>query len=230
MSAAAIHRGAIVGSAVALFRQQGYAATGLNQILAASGAPKGSLYHYFPAGKAAIGAEAVRTAGATVAATLAALTARARSPGALIAAYCRLLAGWMAQSGYRDGCPIATTLLEMAPEDEAIRRAGEAAFAAWAAVIETSLGKHGIGRRRARRLAWLASAAIEGALVQTRVVRHAGPLRDAAAELKAMFDLAAGGSDSRRPAAAVSQVPTRAAPPLRPPSRRRRPARSGRRT
>jgi len=38
---------------------QGYACTGLNDIVDASGAPKGSLYHYFPAGKASIAVAAV---------------------------------------------------------------------------------------------------------------------------------------------------------------------------
>ena len=64
------HRRAIVETAVRLFRKQGYAATGLNQIVEESGAPKGSLYHYFPDGKLAIAAEAVRLAGETVQRTL----------------------------------------------------------------------------------------------------------------------------------------------------------------
>ena len=56
-----------------LFRRNGYAATGTNEIVAVSGAPKGSLYHYFPAGKAEIAAEAVTYAGGVVEATLKAL-------------------------------------------------------------------------------------------------------------------------------------------------------------
>ena len=54
MARKAKHRQAIVDAAVALFRKQGYAATGLNEIVEASGAPKGSLYYYFPKGKASI--------------------------------------------------------------------------------------------------------------------------------------------------------------------------------
>ena len=44
MAQAPRHRDAIVQTAARLFRQQGFAATGLNQIVEESGAPKGSLY------------------------------------------------------------------------------------------------------------------------------------------------------------------------------------------
>jgi TetR/AcrR family transcriptional repressor of lmrAB and yxaGH operons len=43
MSAPPRHRGAIVRAAAALFRRNGYAATGINEIAEVSGAPKGSL-------------------------------------------------------------------------------------------------------------------------------------------------------------------------------------------
>ena len=58
MANAARHREALVRTAMRLFRRQGFSGTGLQEILAESGAPKGSLYHYFPGGKEAIGAAA----------------------------------------------------------------------------------------------------------------------------------------------------------------------------
>src|ERR1700712_614003 len=47
-----------------LFRRQGYAGTGVKQILTEAAAPFGSLYHFFPGGKSALGAETVRVPGA----------------------------------------------------------------------------------------------------------------------------------------------------------------------
>ncbi|SJZ33768.1 transcriptional regulator, TetR family [Enhydrobacter aerosaccus] len=182
------HRDALLGSAVTLFRKQGYAATGLAEILEASGAPKGSLYHYFPGGKAEIGAEAVQRAGETVAATLRTLAAEASSPGELLERYLTLLAGWMRKSGYRDGCPITTTLLETVPEHGAIRDAGQAAFAAWAEIIADSARRSGIAPKRAASLARFAIAALEGALIQCRVNGDDTPLKEAAIELRALFD------------------------------------------
>jgi TetR/AcrR family transcriptional repressor of lmrAB and yxaGH operons len=53
----------LLGTAADLFQRQGYHGTGLNQILAESGAPKGSLYHYFPEGKEALAAAALGRSG-----------------------------------------------------------------------------------------------------------------------------------------------------------------------
>jgi len=188
MAAAAKHREAIVEAAVALFRRRGYAATGLNEILARSGAPKGSLYHYFPNGKAQLGREAVVKAGAVVTSTLTRLAADAPTAAAAVGDYLRLLASWLEQSDWRDGSPITTTLLEAAAYDTAIRLAGCEAFDAWSGVIADLLMRQGVERGRARDLANFAVAAMEGALVQAKVRRDAGPLVRAAEEIARLFE------------------------------------------
>jgi len=43
-----------------LVRERGYSGTSLNDILAASGAPRGSLYHHFPGGKDELVTEVTR--------------------------------------------------------------------------------------------------------------------------------------------------------------------------
>ena len=177
------HRGAIVRAAATLFRRNGFAATGINEIAEVSGAPKGSLYHYFPDGKDQIAEAAVRFAGAGVVATLEKLEKEHDSASAMIRAYCRLLAGWMAKSGFRDGCPISTTLLESAPQSAALAAAGREAFAGWCAVIARALVRDGFGKLEAKRLSTLAVSAIEGALILARVEGNAAPIDDVAKAL-----------------------------------------------
>ncbi|MAN47412.1 MAG: TetR/AcrR family transcriptional regulator [Alphaproteobacteria bacterium] len=190
MAAAGKHRDAILTESIRLFRQKGYAATGLADILAASGAPKGSLYHYFPGGKVEIGAKAVEIAGRTVTRTLETLAEISDGPGDLVARYLEMLAGWLIQSGYRDGCPITTTLLETVPEHQSIREAGSVAFAGWARVLTDAALRAGISEARAVRLAHFAIAALEGALIQCRVSGSDEPLKLAAAELSALYEAA----------------------------------------
>lgn len=190
MAQAPRHRQAIIEAAVRLFRRQGYAASGLNQIVEASGAPKGSMYHYFPEGKTAIAAEAVRHAAERVERTLVELAAQGGSAGDLLRRYASLLAGWMAESDFRDGCPIATTLLETAPQVAPIREAGERAFDAWAHVLAERLAAQGLPPDRARRLSQTAIAALEGALLMSRVRASGQPLIDMAEEIAIAFDAA----------------------------------------
>jgi TetR/AcrR family transcriptional repressor of lmrAB and yxaGH operons len=180
MGKAAVHRENLVRTAMRLFRRQGYASTGLQQILSESGAPKGSLYHYFPSGKEALGEAAVELAGAMIHEMLADLAGRHREPKAFVRAYARVMAGWMEESGFRSGCPVATTLLETAPDSPTITAAGARAIDAWVEVVADVLERAGDARRVARERARLIIAAMEGALILARVRQSTRPILDVA--------------------------------------------------
>ena len=182
----------IVGAMARLLRQRGFAATGLNDLVATSGAPKGSLYHYFPGGKAEVAAEALVFAAGLVQATLEALRRTERGPAAMVRAYGALLGGWMEKSGFSDGCPITTTLLETAPADARLAGIGRDAFAAWQAVFAEALCEAGVEAGRAGDLALMAIMTIEGALILARVRREAAPIHVATAQVAALFEAAVG--------------------------------------
>jgi TetR/AcrR family transcriptional repressor of lmrAB and yxaGH operons len=170
---------------VTLFRRNGYASTGLNDIVQASGAPKGSLYHYFPSGKSSIAVAAVEEAGRRVAATLTELATECATAADTLVAHAKLLAGWMKKSGFRDGCPITTVLLELAPQERAVSEAGRKVHAARIAILTDKLIAEGHPPDRAHRLAILAVSALQGALIQSRVARSSAPILIAAEELTA---------------------------------------------
>lgn len=182
------HRDAIVTAAVALFRRRGYSGTGLGDIVELSGAPKGSLYHYFPNGKLSIAEAAVRQAAKRSAGTIEELAGKHKSPGRIIRAYGELLAGWMKASGFRDGSPVATVLLETAPDDAAITAAGRDAYAERRNLLSQRLIEKGVPAARAKRLAGLVTSALEGSLIQSRVEQSEAPITDAAVELEKLLD------------------------------------------
>ena len=188
MPAVPRHRQPIINAAVALFRRQGFARTGLNDIVDVSGAPKGSLYHYFPLGKSSIAVAAVEEAGRRVVATIEKLASECASTGDLLRAHARLLAGWMQKSGFRNGCPITTVLLELAPHERAVTEAGRKAYAARLSILSRKLVEDGFARARADTLAVLCTSALQGALVQARVERSGRPIEMTAAELARLLE------------------------------------------
>jgi len=180
MGKAENHKRNLVRTAMRLFRRQGYASTGLQQILAESGAPKGSLYHYFPEGKEALGEAAVAMAGDLIREKLEELAERHNSPEAFVRAYCRTMAGWMKESGFRSGCPVATTLLETAPQSAAITATGRAVVDSWIGVIASVYVRDGVPAKNAKKRAEMVVAAMEGALILARVRGSARPILDVA--------------------------------------------------
>ena len=118
--------------------------------MALSGAPKGSLYHYFPSGKTAIAEAAVRLSSTNASRTLEDLAAKSRNAGEVVRAYASLLAGWIEKSGFVDGNSITTTLLEMAPHDARVTAAGREAFDSWRRILADKLTADGVKPARAR--------------------------------------------------------------------------------
>ncbi|PPQ20162.1 TetR/AcrR family transcriptional regulator [Bradyrhizobium sp. AC87j1] len=188
MPAVPKHRQPIINAAVTLFRRQGFARTGLNDIVDVSGAPKGSLYHYFPDGKSSIAVAAVEEAGRRVAATVAKLAEECSSTADLLRAHARLLAGWMQGSGFRNGCPITTVLLELAPRERAVSDAGRKAYAARLSILRDKLVADGFVRSRAETLAVLCTSSLQGALIHARVERSGRPIEVTAAELARLIE------------------------------------------
>lgn len=183
MANAAQHKDGLVQTAAKLFREQGYSATGLNEILKKSGAPKGSLYYYFPAGKEALGAAAVTLAGKVVSTTLLQLRSRSSNSAEFIEQYCTLLEGWMKTSNFKSGCPIATTLLETCPASEVIQKAGREVFENWVRIISDVFLDEGLGSEEARSRAVLIIAALEGGLILARASSSIEPINLVAKQL-----------------------------------------------
>lgn len=181
-------RSAAIQTAADLFRRQGYAATGLEEILAVSGAPKGSFYHYFPHGKEQLAAQALTLSGERVLQRIEHAAAAATSAGALVTAIAAGQAKDLRDSGFALGCPVATVALELAGTSDAIATTSHAAFASWAAPLADRLIADGRSASEAARLARWTVATLEGALVLARAARDATIVTDAAAITAAMLD------------------------------------------
>src|SRR5215472_1353036 len=111
-------RSRMIAAAAELFRQRGYHATTFSDVIRDSGAPRGSTYFHFPGGKAELAREATARAGQEMQELVDQAARHAGDPGSLVRALARIMAGRLERSGYHNGCPIATMVLELAPGDD----------------------------------------------------------------------------------------------------------------
>lgn len=191
----------LVATAAELLQRQGYHATGLAQIVAESGAPRGSLYFYFPDGKDQLAVAALDQSSSEWRARIDAVVAAAPDLGQAVEDVCKLLADDLANSDYQHGCPVAAVALEAAATSGPIRRAVEGHYTDWRESIVERLAARGMPRDAARPLAIFVLASIEGALLLAKVQRSREPVLVAGRMLRALTAL----------------VPTMAAKPKKPP-------------
>jgi AcrR family transcriptional regulator len=175
----------MVDSAVQLFRERGVAGTALSDVIAHSQAPRGSLYHYFPDGKAQLAAEATAHAGRLMSALITRWVDK-YGPAEAINRIIELFRKQLRDTDFASGCPVAAGALEGGFAPEASEVAGQA-FASWEAALATALASHGIPAPRADSLASLVVCAIEGAIIVAKAQRTTRPLDRVAAELSALL-------------------------------------------
>ncbi|HZV74865.1 MAG TPA: TetR/AcrR family transcriptional regulator [Conexibacter sp.] len=179
----------MVRSAALLFREQGYSGTAFSDVIAHSGAPRGSIYHHFPGGKAQLAQEAVAWAATAIAERLDEALARERDAAGVLRAF---LAPWqevLERSDFRAGCPLVAITVET-EVPPALTAAVATAFAGWQELLAARLRRSGIPSARAATLATLTLASIEGAVLLCRAQRDTAPLDAVAAELAVAIEAA----------------------------------------
>jgi TetR/AcrR family transcriptional repressor of lmrAB and yxaGH operons len=177
-------RDKMIDSAVTLFRRHGVGGTAFSEVIEHSGAPRGSIYHHFPDGKAQLAEEATRRAGERLTAGIA-QAVEGGDPVAALRGMVELYSDGLERTSYALGCPIAAASLEGEHSPGARDAAGEI-FAAWEELLAGAFRRRGLPRARARSLATLAISSIEGAILLARAQRSNEPLRRVGRELDAL--------------------------------------------
>jgi TetR/AcrR family transcriptional repressor of lmrAB and yxaGH operons len=184
MAKASDSKGKTLAAATQLFRRQGYHGTALHDVLTAGGSPRGSLYFHFPGGKEEIGEAALTLAGEAVRQAIAHGAEASESAEEFLTRVARGMAANLEQSGYTEGCPIATTALETSAQSDMLGAAAREAFQKWESEIKRGLQRFGIASDEADRIATIALSQLEGALLLARTYRSLEPMHRAEQALK----------------------------------------------
>jgi len=170
-----------------LLARQGYHATGLNQIVKQSGAPKGSLYFHFPGGKEELAARALSAAGEETYAELGDALAGATGIRDVLDRLVGYFARQLEESRFELGCPVATVALEAAATSEKVRGAACEVYQRWQELAARFAAATGLEEEEARQVGLFMLSAIEGAMLLCRVYRSTEPLEVAARQLEQLL-------------------------------------------
>jgi len=176
----------VIAATIVLMRRSGYSGIGINEILAEGGAPKGSLYHFFPDGKRQIASEALDRYAVDALQTYEKALAAPGTPGQKVKRLLKLPAGRLAESDYQSSCPGGTVSLDLDSSLEPLRATVQRYFEQMIEMIATHLGID--DRRRARSFAGLLLTAIEGAYLRGRAEHSTRAFDEAATWLADMAD------------------------------------------
>jgi AcrR family transcriptional regulator len=175
----------IIDVSAELLRRQGYAGTGIKQIVAAAKAPFGSIYHHFPGGKEELGAAAIRRSGALYEELIPAVFDPAPDLVSAVRLFFAGAAAHLEDSEYEDACPIATVALEVSSTSEPLRQACADVFEGWIAAGLPRFTAGGLDEATSRELVIAMIAALEGAFVLARATQSTEALH-VAGELAAL--------------------------------------------
>jgi TetR/AcrR family transcriptional repressor of lmrAB and yxaGH operons len=179
-------RAALLDSAALLFRRQGYAATGVNQILAAADVKAGSLYHHFPAGKQELAAAVVDRVGADIERRLRRLLDTDSAVIDVVTAWIDLMGAGLS-ADQRDGCPVEPIATESVNASAHVRAASARAFGGWCSAVADRLRCEGWANDEADQTALAVIALLEGALILSRIAGDAAALNAAKGAVRALL-------------------------------------------
>lgn len=182
----------LLEAAARLFHEQGYHATSVAQILAASGVHAGSLYHAFADKEALLLGVLERYRAILRPVLIDPIAARVADPVERVFALLAAYREWLRSSDFALGCPIGNLALELGDSVPAARTWIERNFEGWtdevAAWLEPARARFPRGTDP-RALAQLVLVTMEGGLMLGRARRSSAPFDQAVANLRTHFRL-----------------------------------------
>lgn len=172
----------MVEGAVRLLATKGVEGTSFAEVLAATDAPRGSVYHHFPAGKPELLHAALDLAGEHALAALEAT--RGQSAVAVVERFVALWRGLLQRARLTAGCAVMAVTVA-AGDDDLLDHAGTI-FRTWTDLLTELCVAGGLQPGPARQLATTVIAATEGAVALCRAQRSSEPFEDVATTLIAL--------------------------------------------
>ena len=195
-------RAKMVAGAADLMSRRGVNATSMREVVRHTGTPRGSIGHHFPGGKQQLIEDALAFAGRQVSGPLRHLTQKQGAIGGLHA-FISLWRQTLETTKFQAGCPVLAVAVEQfvsdatdnagAPDQAAQRLLldlADGVFADWQKIMVTALRHEGVMPARARRLAALVVASMEGTVAMCRAARSTQPLDDVRQELELVLSSA----------------------------------------
>jgi TetR/AcrR family transcriptional repressor of lmrAB and yxaGH operons len=181
-------RNRMIDAAIDGLRRRGVAGMSFTEILAASGAARGAIYHHFPGGKTQLVAEAASANAEDVALP-------GDTPLELVRSFLEMVRPVVEASASGSGCAVAAVTLGGDAGDQRLRDVARAAFGSWTHALAERLIGAGMTRNDAPELATTLLMLLEGAHVLTRADGSIEPFDRAA---HATLDLVRSRYDNQR--------------------------------
>jgi TetR/AcrR family transcriptional regulator, lmrAB and yxaGH operons repressor len=157
----------MIQAAETLLRESGLSGAGIKQLVARSGAPVGSVYHFFPGGKTQIVTETLRLHSAKVVTLFEHAFGDAAVPlPARLRALFRMAAKGFDRAGADKSCAIAGVTLDLRASDHSLRQVCDASFNQWVDEIASHLPWPDVDTRRS--FATMVVLSLEGAFILAR--------------------------------------------------------------
>jgi TetR/AcrR family transcriptional repressor of lmrAB and yxaGH operons len=164
----------IIRATLDLLSQSGLSGVAINQVVAASSAPKGSLYHFFPGGKFELATVALEEAEQIEGQWFRGIFEQRGSIAGKVEFLFADAAKNFEASGFAKGCPVAAVTLDIDRDSERMRPICQKIFMTWQDII--AAGLHEVPEAERRETAELILATLEGALMLSRTEASKDPL------------------------------------------------------
>ena len=169
-------------AATEVMRERGAAGVTIDEVLARSGAPRGSVYYHFPEGRNQILAEALVWAGDAIADSIDAAAQKGALP--LVRGFTAFWERTLQESDFGAGCPVVAAAIGCASDEAGLARIASDIFARWRDALTRAFVADGFDTGEAESLAVTCIASLEGAVVLCRSIRNADPLSQVASQME----------------------------------------------